>query len=120
LGGAPTRGNPSRNDLRQSLIELAIAQASEGQQTKTEMVYQYSPARVSPAGATIVEAFFDARRSRSREEIDHEQWAKREEQIERVMQATVGMYGDSQVSLARRQEIEGLEMKAIGFDEKRI
>ena len=42
------------------------------------------------------------------------QWAKREEQIERVMQATVGMYGDMQgIAGKTLQEIEGLEIKAL-------
>ena len=36
------------------------------------------------------------------------QWAKREEQIERVMGATVGMYGDLQgIAGKSLQEIEG-------------
>ena len=57
------------------------------------------------------------------EDLDRErrvimkQWAKREEQIERVMGATVGMYGDLQgIAGKSLQEIEGLEMKALGFD----
>lgn len=42
------------------------------------------------------------------------QWAKREEQIGRIMQATVGMYGDLQgIAGKTLQEIEGLEMKAL-------
>jgi hypothetical protein len=42
------------------------------------------------------------------------QWAKREEQIERVMQSTVGMYGDLQgIAGSTVQEIEGLEFKAL-------
>ena len=41
--------------------------------------------------------------------------AKREEQIERVMGATVGMYGDLQgIAGKSLQEIEGLELKALG------
>jgi len=37
------------------------------------------------------------------------QWAKRDEQIERVMQSTVGMYGDLQgIAGSTIQEIEGL------------
>jgi hypothetical protein len=63
----------------------------------------------------IVEAF-----SNMKEDLDKErkvitkQWAKREEQIERVMQATVGMYGDMQgIAGKTLQEIEGLEMKAL-------
>jgi hypothetical protein len=43
------------------------------------------------------------------------QWAKRSEQIERVMTATVRMYGDLQGIPGKSiQEIEGLEMKALG------
>ena len=42
------------------------------------------------------------------------QWAKREEQIERVMGATVGMYGDLQgIAGKSLQEIEGLEFQAL-------
>lgn len=39
------------------------------------------------------------------------QWAKRDEQIQRVMLATVGMYGDlPSIAGKTMQEIEGLEM----------
>jgi hypothetical protein len=42
------------------------------------------------------------------------QWAKREEQIGRVMQATVGMHGDLQgIAGKTLQEIEGLDFRAI-------
>ncbi len=42
------------------------------------------------------------------------QWAKRSEQIERVMGATVGMYGDLQGIAGKSiQEIDGLELKAL-------
>ena len=42
------------------------------------------------------------------------QWAKREEQIERVMGATVGMYGDLQgIAGKSLQEIEGLGFPAL-------
>ena len=104
--------------LRQSLLELATArQASEGQQTKTEMVYQYlTGPRFRQRVEAIVEAF-----STMQEDLDKErkvimkQWAKREEQIERVMGATVGMYGDLQgIAGKSLQEIEGLEFPALG------
>jgi len=40
--------------------------------------------------------------------------AKREEQIERVMGATVGMYGDLQAIAGKSlQEIEGLELTSL-------
>jgi hypothetical protein len=46
------------------------------------------------------------------------QWAKREAQIERVMNATVGMYGDLQgIAGKSLQEIEGLEPEALGADD---
>lgn len=42
------------------------------------------------------------------------QWAKREEQIERVMGATVGMYGYLQgIAGESLQEIEGLSLLAL-------
>ena len=42
------------------------------------------------------------------------QWAKREEQIERVMGATAGMYGDLQgIAGKSLQEIEGLSLESI-------
>jgi hypothetical protein len=103
--------------LRQTLIEIACArQASEGKQTKMEMVYQYlTGPRFRQRIQAIVEAF-----SSMREDLDRErkaiikQWAKREEQIDRVMQATVGMYGDLQgIAGKTLQEIEGLEFQGL-------
>jgi hypothetical protein len=42
------------------------------------------------------------------------QWAKRVEQIDRVMQATVGMYGDLQgIAGKTLKEIEELELLAL-------
>lgn len=44
--------------------------------------------------------------------------AKREEQIQRVMQSTVGMYGDLQgIAGKTLQEIEGLGMRELGEGE---
>ena len=106
---------PVALSLRQTLIEVATArQASEGQQTKMEMVYGYlTGPRFRQRVQAIVEAF-----SSMKEDLDREkkaitrQWAKREEQIDRVMQATVGMYGDLQgIAGKTLQEIEGLEFQ---------
>src|SRR3954453_21024347 len=108
--------------LRHSLLELALArQSSEGLQTKTEMVYQYlTGPRFRQRVEAIVEAF-----STMRDDLDKElkvmmkQWAKREEQIIRVMGATVGMYGDLQgIAGKSLQEIEGLELKSLGLYEE--
>ena len=106
--------------LRQSLLEIAMArQASEGQQTKTEMIYQYlTGPRFRQRVEAIVEAF-----STMQEDLDKErkviisQWAKREKQIDRVMQATVGMYGDLQgIAGKTLQEIEGLSLPVLEDD----
>jgi hypothetical protein len=108
---------PMAMSLRQTLIEVAGArQASEGQQTKMEMVYRYlTGPRFRQRVQAIVEAF-----SSMRDDLDRErkaitkQWAKREEQIDRVMQATVGMYGDLQgIAGKTLQEIEGLEFQGL-------
>lgn len=108
---------PMATVLRQSLLELAVArQVSDGQQSKTEMIYQYlTGPRFKHRVEAIVEAF-----STMQEDLDKErkaimrQWAKREEQIERVMGATVGMYGDLQgIAGKSLQEIEGLSLQAL-------
>jgi len=113
----PRAALPVAMILRQSLLEITLArQATEGQQTKTEMVYQYlTGPRFRQRVEAIVEAF-----STMQEDLDKErkvimkQWAKREEQIERVMSATVGMYGDLQgIAGKSLQEIEGLSFPAL-------
>jgi hypothetical protein len=107
--------------LRHTLIETASARLStEGQQTKMEMVYQYlTGPRFRQRVEAIVEAF-----SSMQEDLDKEkkaitkQWAKREEQIGRVMQSTVGMYGDLQgIAGKSLQEIKGLE---LGSDDPQL
>lgn len=113
----PRAALPVAMVLRQSLLEIAaVRQSSEGQQTKMEMVYQYlTGPRFRQRVQAIVEAF-----SCMREDLDREkktitrQWAKRDEQIDRVMQATVGMYGDLQgIAGKTLQEIEGLDFAAL-------
>jgi len=112
---------PLATALRQLLMEVAGArQAGTGQQTKMEMIYQYLVGpRYRQRVAAIVEAF-----SVMQEDLDRErramtkQWAKREEQIGRVMTATVGMYGDLQGIAGRSlPEIEGLDFPALGGPE---
>ena len=113
----PRAALPVATVLRHTLLQVSMArQVSEGQQTKTEMVYQYlTGPRFRHRVEAIVEAF-----SSMQEDLDRErkaimkQWAKREEQIERVMGATVGMYGDLQgIAGKSLQEIEGLELVAL-------
>ena len=116
----PRAALPVATILRHTLLQVSMArQVSEGQQTKTEMVYQYlTGPRFRHRVEAIVEAF-----SSMQEDLDKErkaimkQWAKREEQIERVMGATVGMYGDLQgIAGKSLQEIEGLDLLALGHE----
>jgi hypothetical protein len=105
--------------LRHSLLELALARQSfEGMQTKTEMIYQYlTGPRFRQRVEAIVEAFTTMQEDLDKErKVIMKQWAKREEQIMRVMGATVGMYGDLQgIAGKSLQEIEGLELKSLGL-----
>ena len=114
---SPRAALPVATILRHTLLQVGMArQVSEGQQTKTEMIYQYlTGPRFRQRVEAIVEAF-----STMQEDLDKErkaimkQWAKREEQIERVMGATVGMYGDLQgIAGKSLQEIDGLELTAL-------
>ena len=103
--------------LRQGLLQLSQSRAlSEGQHTKTEMVYQYlTGPRFKQRVEAIVEAFSSMQDDLDKErKVIMKQWAKRQEQIERVMGATVGMYGDLQgIAGKSLQEIEGLELGAL-------
>lgn len=103
--------------LRQTLIELAGArQASEGQQTKMELVYQYlTGPRFRHRIEAIVERFSDMQADLERERKAMTRlWAKREEQLRAVMDATVGMYGDLQGIAGRSmQEIATLDALAL-------
>ena len=112
---------PVASLLRQSLIEVAQSrQASQGQQAKTEMVYDYltSP-RFRQRIEAIVEAFSTMQTDLEREKkVITKQWAKRDEQINRVMKSTVGMYGDLQgIAGKTLQEIESLELRLLEVDE---
>ncbi|MCC6796672.1 MAG: DUF2130 domain-containing protein [Candidatus Hydrogenedentes bacterium] len=113
----PRSALPVALSLRHTLIEVSLARkASEGQQTKMEMVYDYlTGPRFRHRVQAIAEAF-----SSMQEDLDKEkkaitkQWAKREELIARVTQATVGMYGDLQgIAGKSLQEIEGFDLQAL-------
>ncbi len=107
--------------LRQGLMETASARlASQGQETKMEMVYQYlTGPRFRQRVQAIVEAFSTMQDDlNSEKKAITKQWAKREEQIDHVMQATVGMYGDLQgIAGKTMQEIEGLDLKLLGAEQ---
>lgn len=104
--------------LRMSLLECFSARrATEGQQDKMAILYQYL---TGPGFRQRIEAIKEAFTT-MQEDLDAErrvinkQWEKRQKQIERVMLSTVGMYGDLQgIAGKTLQEIEGLELKALG------
>lgn len=113
----PRAALPVATILRQSLMEISLArQSGEGQQTKTEMIYQYlTGPRFRHRVEAIVEAFSTMQEDLTAEKkAIQRQWAKRQAQIDNVILSTVGMYGDLQgIAGKSLQEIEGLELKTL-------
>lgn len=113
---------PVASVLRQSLMELAATRMSqEGQQTKTEQVYQYlTGPRFRHRVEAIVERFSEMQDDLNRErKATTRLWAKREAQIQGVVDSTVGMYGDLQGIAGRAmQEIPALETPLIESKEE--
>jgi hypothetical protein len=85
--------------LRQGLLEIANARTAQGgQQSKAEQVYNYlTGSRFRQRIEAVVERFKDIR-----EDIDRERkfmmkaWAKREAQLNVMIDSTVGLVGDLQ------------------------
>lgn len=117
---APAFGIGLAIALRQTLLEVAMSKsASEGQETKMELVYEYlTGPRFRHRVEAIVEKFSDMRADLDREKKAMTRlWAKREMQIQNVIESTVGMYGDLQgIAGQALQEIEGLELPMIELD----
>ncbi len=111
---------PVAMSLRHMLIEVnGVRQAGEGQQTKMEMIYYYlTGSKFRLRVQAIVEAFSTMGEDLLKEKkTTLKQWAKREEQIHRVMEATVGMYGELQgIAGKSLQEIEGLDSHLLESD----
>jgi len=85
--------------LRHSLVELAALRGAQaGQQTKMEQIYQYL---IGPRFRQRVEGIIE-KFEELKSDLDKERkfmtrvWAKREGQIQGVIETTVGMYGDLQ------------------------
>lgn len=104
---------PLATCLRQSLISVAnTRQLQEGQETKMEMIYKYlTGSDFKHRVEAIVEKFSDMQKDLDRERKTMTRlWAKREKQIQGVIESTAGMYGDLQGIAGRElQEIESLE-----------
>jgi hypothetical protein len=99
--------------IRHALIEVAMARKSgEGQQTKMEAMYHYlTGPRFRHRVEAIVEKFQDMQADLERErKAMQKSWAKREQQIQVIVQATAGMWGDMQGIAGRSlPEIAGLD-----------
>ena len=102
--------------IRCQLIEVTAARKSgEGQQSKMEAMYQYlTGPRFRHRVEAIVEKFGEMQADLEKErKAMQKAWAKREQQIRGVIDATAGMYGDMQGIAGRSlQEIEGLDFDA--------
>lgn len=103
--------------LRQGLIDIAgVRLSQEGQQTKMELVYAYlTGSRFRHRVEAIVERFSEMQTDLDRERKAMTRlWAKREEQLRAVLEATAGLYGDLQGIAGRAMpEIESLDVLAI-------
>jgi hypothetical protein len=103
--------------LRQLLIDVAGSrQAREGQKTKMELVYQYlTGPQFRHRIDAILEKFNDMRDDLDRERKTMTKlWARREAQLNGVLDSTAGLYGDLQGIAGRAMpEIEGLDILMI-------
>jgi hypothetical protein len=103
--------------LRHTLLELALArQAGEGQQTKMELVYHYlTGPRFRQRVTAIIEKFEEMQADLTKERAAMTKlWAKREMQIQSVLSATAGMYGDLQGIAGQAIEtIEALDVSRL-------
>jgi hypothetical protein len=103
--------------LRESLIAVSAARlASEGQQTKMELVYKYlTGPRFRHRIEAVVERVADMQGDLDRErKAMMRLWSKREEQIRGVVESTARLYGDLQGIAGRTLlEIEGLELPLL-------
>jgi hypothetical protein len=114
---SPRCAMPVAMVLRHSLLSIASArQATEGQQTKMELVYRYL---TGPSFRHRIEAIVE-KISDMHADLDKERktmtklWAKREAQIRCVIESTAGMYGDLQGIAGRSlEEIAGLEIEPL-------
>lgn len=106
--------------LRQGLLEVAnVRQARAGQLTKMEMVYEYlTGPKFRHRVEAIVERISDMHADLERErKAMTKLWAKRDMQIQAVIEATVGMHGDLQGIAGRAiPEIEGLSLPLLADD----
>ena len=108
---------PVATMLRQSLIDIAAArQASEGQQTKMELMYQYlTGPQFRHRVSAVVERFLEMQSDLDKERrFAMKQFAKRRQQIDGVIDSLAGMVGDMQGIAGKAiEEIEALAMPLL-------
>jgi hypothetical protein len=109
--------------VRHALIEVTLARkSSEGQQSKMEIMYHYlTGPRFRHRVQAIVEKFQDMQMDLDKERRAMQRaWAKREQQIQGIIAATSGMWGDMQgIAGQSLKEIEGLEFDGVDAIEDR-
>ena len=103
--------------LRLLLIQVANTKTlQDGQGTKMELVYEYlTGPKFRHRVEAIVEKFADMKGDLDKEKrVMMKNWAKREVQIENVINSTLGMYGDLEgIAGQAMPELEQLEMPKI-------
>lgn len=108
---------PLAKVLRPLLHEIARSrQVTSGQKTKTEMIYAYlTGSQFRQRVEAIVEAFTSMKADLDKEKrslMAH--WAKREKELEKVLSATTGMYGDLLgIAGAEISEIERFDLAQL-------
>ena len=99
--------------LRDHLIAMAnTRQAGEGQQSKMELVYNYvNGATFRHRLEAIIEKYNEMRADLEKErKALTRSWSKREKELDGVLNATVGMFGDFRGIIGKSlQEIEGVD-----------
>ena len=104
--------------LRTSLLKLSsIKLSSVGKNEKMEILYNYlSGSEFSQRIEGIIETFKDMKDGLDQEKrAINKIWAKRDKQIEKVINSTSGMYGDMQgiIGASSMQKIEALELRSL-------
>ncbi|MFN0116282.1 MAG: DUF2130 domain-containing protein [Paracoccaceae bacterium] len=112
---------PLAGMLRQGLIDLqSLRIAQEGQATKTEMVYAYlTGPRFRQRIEAVIERFSEMQDDLNRERKAMQRlWSRREQQINAVVGATVGLYGDLQgIAGSAVPDLPALDLAPIGQDD---
>ena len=108
--------------LRSSLIEIFKArQALVGKSQKMDLLYDYiSGPEFRQRVEALVETFKGMRQDLEQEKIAFQKnWAKRDKQIQRLLENTVIIYGDMQGLIgASLPEIKGLEPPHVELEEE--